>query len=84
VSEVRLWLSVIADNLESLSRRLALAERIQNCSLTSLRQRLVKTSGGLVKHSPHYWLIMAEGCLMRQGFGSMLRMVGVLPLPGEW
>ena len=40
---MRLWLSVIAHNLESLWRRLGLPIRIRNWSLTSLHHRLVKT-----------------------------------------
>jgi hypothetical protein len=34
-----------------LWRRLALPKRIENWSLTSLQQRLVKTGGRLVKHA---------------------------------
>ncbi len=44
-------LSVIAGNLGNLWRRLALPRRISNRSLTSLQQRLVKTSGRLIKHA---------------------------------
>ena len=47
-NEVRLWLSVIAYNLGNLWRRLALPKGIGNWSLTSLQQRLVKTSGRLI------------------------------------
>ena len=49
-NEVRLWLSVMAYNLGNLWRRLVLPKRIENWSLTSLQQRLVKTGGRLVKH----------------------------------
>ena len=34
---------------------------INNWSLTSLEQRLVKTGGRLVKHARYYWLLAAEG-----------------------
>ena len=44
-NEVRLWLSVLAYNLGNLWRRLVLPKRIDNWSLTSLQQRLVKTGG---------------------------------------
>jgi hypothetical protein len=54
-NEVRLWLSVIAYNLGNLWRRLALPSRIDNWSLTSLQQRLVKTGGRLVRHARYYW-----------------------------
>ncbi len=46
-NEVRLWLSVLAYNLGNLWRRLVLPKRIDNWSLTSLQQRLVKTGGRL-------------------------------------
>jgi hypothetical protein len=45
-NEVRLWLSVIAYNLGNLWRRV-LPVRVDNCSLTNLPQRLVKTGGRL-------------------------------------
>ena len=80
-NQVRLWLSVIAYNLGNLWRRLALPQRIKSWSLTSLQQRLVKTGGRLVKHARYYWLLLAEGHLTRQRFGSMLRMIAALPLP---
>jgi hypothetical protein len=80
-NEVRLWLSVIAYNLEKLWRRLTLPRRIGNWSLTSLQQRLVKTGGRLVKHARHHWLLLAKGHLTRQRFDSMLRMTAALPRP---
>ena len=80
-NEVRLWLSVIAYNLGNLWRRLALPKKIENWSLTSLQQRLVKTGGRLVKHARYYWLLLAEGHLTRRLFGSMLRRIALLPSP---
>ena len=59
-NEVRLWLSLIAYNLGNLWRRLVLPKQIENWSLTSLQQRLVKTGGRLVKHARYYWLMLAE------------------------
>ena len=44
-NEVRLWLSLIGYNLGNLWRRLVLPKKIDNWSLTSLQQRLVKTGG---------------------------------------
>jgi hypothetical protein len=55
-NEVRLWLSLIAYNLGNLWRRLVLPKRIENWSLTSLQQGLVKTGGRLVKHALRYEL----------------------------
>ena len=78
-NEVRLWLSVIAYNLGNLWRRLVLPKRIENWSLTSLQQRLVKTGGRLVKHARYYWLLLAESHLTRRLFGSMVRRIAALP-----
>jgi hypothetical protein len=80
-NEVRLWLSVIACNLGNLWRRLVLPLRVGNWSLTSLQQRLVKTSGRLIKHARYYWLPLAEGHLTRRLFGSMVRKMEALPVP---
>ena len=79
-NEVRLWLSVVAYNLGNLWRRLALPKRIENWSLTSLQQRLVKTGGRLVKHARYYRLLLAEGHLTRRLFGAMLQMMGALTI----
>jgi hypothetical protein len=77
-NEVRLWLSVMAYNLGNLWRRLVLPRRIENWSLTSLQQRLVKTGGRVVKHARYYWLMLAESHLTRRLFGSMVRRIGAL------
>ena len=79
-NEVRLGLSVLAYNLGNLWRRLALPKRIENWSLTSLQQRLVKTGGRLVKHARYYRLLLAEGHLTRRLFGAMLQMMGALTI----
>jgi hypothetical protein len=80
-NEVRLWLSVIAYNLGNLWRRLALPAKIDNWSLTSLQQRLVKTGGRLMKHARYYWLMLAESRLTRRLFGSIVRRIEALPVP---
>jgi hypothetical protein len=80
-NEVRLWLSVLAYNLGNLWRRLVLPKRIENWSLTSLQQRLVKTGGRLIKHARYYWLLLAESHLTRRWFGGMVRRIAALPVP---
>jgi hypothetical protein len=65
-NEVRLWLSVIAYNLGNLWRRLVLPKRIEQWSLTSVQQRLVKTGGRLITHARYDWLLLAESHLTRQ------------------
>ena len=71
----------MAYNLGNLWRRLVLAKRIENWSLTSLQQRLVKTGGRLVKHARYYWLLLAESHLTRRLFGSMVRRLKALQVP---
>jgi hypothetical protein len=66
--------------LGNLWRRLTLPKRIENWSLTSLQQRLVKTGGRLVKHARYCWLFLAEGHLNRRRFGAMLGRIVLLPL----
>ena len=80
-NEVRLWLSLIAYNLRNLWRRLVLPTRIDNWSLTSLQQRLVKTGGRLVKHARYYWHLLAESHLTRRLFGAILGRIAALPFP---
>jgi hypothetical protein len=54
---------------------------IDNWSLTSLQQRLVKTGGRLIQHARYYWLLLAESHLTRRLFGSMLQKIAALPSP---
>jgi hypothetical protein len=79
-NEVRLWLSLIACNLGNLWRRLVLPRKIENWSLTSLQQRLVRTGGRLVKHARCYWPMLAGRHLTRRLFGSMVRRMDALAL----
>jgi DDE family transposase len=80
-NEVRLGLSVIAYKLGNLWRQLALPKKIENWSLTSLEQWLVKMGGRLVKHARYYWLLLAEGHLNGRRFAAMLRRIFILPVP---
>jgi hypothetical protein len=79
-NEVRLWLSVIAYAFGNLWRWLVLPRRIDNWSLTSLQQRLVKTGGRLIKHPRYYWLLLAESGLTRRLFGAVVRRIAALPV----
>ena len=59
-NEVRLWLSLIAYSLGNLWRRLVLPKKIEDWSLTSLYNGLVKTAGRLVRHARYSWLLLAR------------------------
>lgn len=63
------------------SKKVVLPKWIEKWSLTSLRQRLVKTGGRLVKHGRYYWLMLAESHLTRRLFGSMVRRIEALAAP---
>ena len=54
-----------------------LPKRIENWSLTSLQQRLVRAGERLVKHAR---LLLAESHLTRRLFEVMLRRIAALPL----
>jgi hypothetical protein len=54
---------VIAYNLGNLLRRMVLPIAIQDWSLTSLQQRLLKTGGRLLHHARYFTLQLAESYL---------------------
>jgi len=60
---------------------LVLPKRIENWSLLSLQQRLVKNGGRLIKHTWYYWLFPVESHVIRRLFGSIVRRIALLPVP---
>jgi len=74
-NEVRLLLGVIAYNLGNLLRRLVLPVTIQDWSLTSLQQRLIKTGGRLIRHARYFTLQLAESYLTGPLFCQILRRI---------
>ena len=56
-------------------------KKIENWSLTSLQQRLVKTGGRLVQHARYSWLMPAESQRTRRLRGGMVRRIEALPVP---
>ncbi len=71
-NEVRLQLHALAYNLANFLRTLATPEEIERGSLTSLRERLIKTGARLVRHGRYAIFQMAEAALLRQVFASIL------------
>jgi hypothetical protein len=71
-NKVRLLLGIIAYNLGNLLRRLVLPVAIQDWSLTSLQQRLLKTGGRLVRHARYFTLQLAESYLTGGLFRQIL------------
>ena len=55
------WLNVsLAYNLANFLRRLVLPRRVKHWSLTTLREKLIKTGARIVRHSRYVTFQMAE------------------------
>ena len=80
-NEVRLQLHALAYNLANFLRTLATPEAIERWSLTSLRERLIKTGARLVRHGRYTIFQMAEVALPRQVFAGILGLINGLRDP---
>ena len=81
---VRLQLPVLAYNLGNFLRTLALPEAVEQWSLTTLREKLVKIGAKIVRHGRYVIFQLAEVAIPRQLFDEILRRIGRLrpkPLP---
>jgi DDE family transposase len=83
---VRLQLHALAYNLANFMRTLALPEEIEQWSLTTLREKLVKIGARIVRHGRYVVFQLAEVAVPRSLFASILRRIDDLrprppPLP---
>jgi hypothetical protein len=78
---VRLQLHALAYNLANFLRTLATPEAIERWSLTSLRERLIKTGARLVCHGRYAIFQMAEAALPRRVFAGILELINGLRGP---
>jgi hypothetical protein len=79
---VRLQLHALAYNLASFLRTLALPEEVKHWSLTTLRDRLLKIGGKVVRHGRSIAFQMAEVMVPRGLFRQVLAAIAALrPLP---
>ena len=78
---VRLQLHALAYNLANLLRTLATPGAIETWSLTSLRERLIKTGARLVRHARYAVFQLAEAALPRQVFAGILTLINGLRAP---
>ncbi len=80
---VRLQLHALACKLANvlLMRALATPEEIETWSLTSLRERLVKTGARLVRHARYAVFQLAEAALPREVFAGALDLINGLRGP---
>jgi hypothetical protein len=81
---VRLQLHALAYNLANFLRTLATPDEIGTWSLTSLRERLIKTGARLVRHARYAVFQFAEAALPRRVFAGILaRINGLRGPPAE-
>lgn len=78
---VRLQLHALAYNLANFLRTLAAPEIIEKWTLTSLRERLIKTGTRLVRHGRYAIFQMAAAALPRKVFASILSLINGLRGP---
>ena len=78
---VRLQLHALAYNLANFMRMLALPVAVQQCSLTSLREKLVKIGAKVVSHGRYVTFQLAEVAVTRDLFRKILRLIDELRPP---
>jgi hypothetical protein len=78
---VRLQLHALAYNLANFLRMLATPNEIETWSLTSLRERLIKTGARLVRHARYAIFQLAEAALSREVFAGVLGLINGLRGP---
>ena len=74
----RLQLHALAYNLGNFLRTLATPEPIKDWSLTSLKEKLIKTGAKVVSHDRYVALQMAEVAIPRHMFQEILRLIAEL------
>jgi len=80
---VRLQLPALACNLGNCLRTLATPEPIEEWSLTSLREKLIKIGARLVSHGRYVAFQMAEVAVTRRVFAEILRLIAELRPPPD-
>jgi hypothetical protein len=77
---VRLQLFALAYNLGNFLRRLALPRKIQQWTLTTLRERLIKIGAKVIRHARCLTFQLAEVAVPRELFEAILKKVDRLRL----
>jgi hypothetical protein len=81
---VRLQLHAVAYNLGNFMRTLALPDAVEQWSMTTLREKLIKIGAKIVRHGRYVTFQMAEVAIPRDLFTDILRHIDRLrpaPLP---
>jgi hypothetical protein len=74
-AEVRLQLHALAYNLGNFMRTLALPDAVEQWSLNSLREKLIKIGAKIVRHRRYVTFQMAEVAIPRDLFADILRRI---------
>jgi hypothetical protein len=80
---VRLQLFALAYNLGNFLRRLALPRNIQQWTLTTLREKLIKIGAKVIRHARSLTFQLAEVAVPRELFATILRKIDRLRLVPE-
>ncbi len=83
-NEVRLQLHALAYNLGNFLLTLALLQKVEHCSLTTLREKLVKIGAKVVSHGRYVTFQLAEVAVPRPLFAEIFHLIDGLrpdPLP---
>ena len=75
---VRLQLHALAYNLANFFRTLVLPDEVEQWSLTTLREKMVKIGAKVIAHARHTVFQMAEVAIPRNLFGRILAMINDL------
>ncbi len=80
-NQTRLQLVALAYNLANFLRRMALPREIDHWSLTTLREKLVKTGAKVVRHAKYVTFQLAEVAVPRRLFAAILDRITRLSMP---
>jgi Transposase DDE domain group 1 len=80
-ASVRLQLHALAYNLANFLRTLALPQKVEHGSLTTLREKLVEIGAGIVRRGRHAMFQLAEVAVPRSLFAEILRRIDHLRAP---
>ena len=80
---VRLQLHALAYNLGNFLRTLATPEPIADWSLTSLKEKLIKTGAKVISHGRYVAFQMAEVAVPKGLFVEILRLIAQLRPPPD-
>ena len=84
INELRLQLHALAYNLGNFLRTLASPDEVEHCSLTTLREKLIKIGAKLIRHGRYITFQMAEVAIPRALVAEILGLIDWLrpaPLP---